>query len=91
MSESSQVILDNLDREILKILSNNGSISHRKIATKLKKSPVTISKRIKGLEEKGIINGYTININYEKLGYDFEKESFEKLSIEYIDLYQKVL
>ena len=70
MIESTNIILDDLDKEILKILSVKGAISHRKIAKDLERSPVTISKHIKELEDKGIINGYTININYEKLGYD---------------------
>ncbi len=68
--KSFSIDLDKLDEKILKILSINGSISHRKIAKSLNKSPVTISKRIKELELKGVIKGYTVNIDYEKLGYE---------------------
>ena len=70
MIESKKIIIDDLDIKILKILTKNGAISHRQIAKDLERSPVTISKHIKELEDKGIIEGYTTTINYENLGYD---------------------
>ncbi|MBY9006652.1 MAG: Lrp/AsnC family transcriptional regulator [Candidatus Lokiarchaeota archaeon] len=70
MIESKKTIIDDLDKKILKTLTKDGAISHRQIAKDLERSPVTISKHIKELEGKSIIEGYTININYENLGYD---------------------
>jgi len=62
--------VDNIDIEILKILSNDSRKKLRPIAEKLKHSPTTISKHQKELEEKGIIKNYSINLDYEKIGYD---------------------
>ena len=62
--------LDELDREILKALSKDGRLSHREIARKLGKSPVTIKKHVGELEQSGIIKNYGANINYENLGFE---------------------
>jgi len=62
--------IDELDRQILSILSNNSTMGYTKIAEVLKRSHTTIKKRIDRLETNGIIKNYTIEIDYEKLGYD---------------------
>ena len=68
--DSSSTKLEELDLAILKIYSEDGRISYRKLSEKLGKSPLTIKKHVKKLEDKGIIEDYGININYEKLGYN---------------------
>lgn len=62
--------LDDLDLEILKILSKDGRISHRQIAKDLEKSPVTIKKHVNKLEKEAVIDNYGASINYENLGYN---------------------
>ena len=62
--------IDDLDIEILKILSIDGRKNKNTIATKLKRSPNTIIKRISNLEENGVIKNYGVQIDYEKLGYN---------------------
>jgi DNA-binding Lrp family transcriptional regulator len=62
--------IEELDLEILKELSQDGRLSLRSLGDKLSKSPVTIKRHVEILEEKGIIQGYGIQIDYEKLGYD---------------------
>ena len=57
--------------DIDKILMNNSRLSIRKIARMLKLSPGTVQVRIKRLEDLGIIRKYTIDIDLEKLGYQF--------------------
>ncbi|MCD6172082.1 MAG: Lrp/AsnC family transcriptional regulator [Thermoplasmata archaeon] len=61
--------MDKKDETILDMLSKNARISYSKIANKLGVSEAAVRKRIKKLEEKGIIEGYTIKINPEKIGY----------------------
>ena len=63
--------LDDIDKEILKILSRDGRRFHTKIAEDINKSAITVKRHIDELEDKGIIKNYSITINYEKLGYDF--------------------
>ena len=62
--------IENVDLEILQKLSEDGRKSFRKVAKELDKSPVTITKHIDDLKEKGVIKGFSVNIDFEKLGYD---------------------
>ena len=62
-------ILDEIDEEIIKILQENAKTSYRVIQDKLNISIGTIHNRISKLEENNIIEGYTLKLNNEKLGY----------------------
>ena len=70
MINSNKKEVDKIDIQILKILTEDGKKSNRKIAETLERSPVTINKRIDGLLKKGIIKKYNVDIDYEKLGYE---------------------
>jgi DNA-binding Lrp family transcriptional regulator len=61
--------MDELDHKILELLEEDSRQSYREIAKKLDVSHVNISNRIKRMEEKEIILGYTTIINPNKLGY----------------------
>lgn len=61
---------EDIDLDILGILSENSRENFNQIAKTLKKSPVTIKKHIEELEQQGVIKGYGIDIDFEKLGYD---------------------
>jgi len=61
---------EDIDLNILGILSENSRENFNQIAKTLKKSPVTIKKHIEELEQQGVIKGYGIDIDFEKLGYD---------------------
>ncbi len=56
------------EKEILKLLLGNGRIHDSKIAEKLNISTQAVGKIRKGLEDKGVIEGYSCNLNFEKLG-----------------------
>ncbi|MCK4480803.1 MAG: Lrp/AsnC family transcriptional regulator [Candidatus Lokiarchaeota archaeon] len=62
--------IDELDLEILKILSIDSRKNKSTIAEDLKRSPNTIIKHINDLEKDGIIKNYGVQIDYEKLGYE---------------------
>jgi len=62
--------LDELDLKILSHLAKNGRIGVRELARKLGRPASTVSQRIKSLEQRGIIEGYTARINYRRLGFD---------------------
>ncbi|MFX0188944.1 MAG: Lrp/AsnC family transcriptional regulator [Candidatus Hodarchaeota archaeon] len=62
--------LDLTDYEILKKLSEDCRKSFREIGRELEYSPTTVSKHVEELKEKNIINGFKVDINYERLGYD---------------------
>lgn len=61
--------LDDLDLEILRLLQINARLSYRKIAERLGVSPATILVRLRRLKKKGIIKGFTVEIDPYKLGY----------------------
>jgi Lrp/AsnC family leucine-responsive transcriptional regulator len=56
--------IDSLDVDILCILRENSRISNAEIARILGTSEATIRRRIKGMVEKGIIEGFSTYINY---------------------------
>jgi len=60
--------MDEVDEKILKLLQRNARISIRKMAKILGLSPANISRRIKRLEEKGIIRGYVAITDNDMLG-----------------------
>jgi len=61
--------LDDIDKEILRILQEDARKSYREIQEQLRISIGTIHNRISKLKEKNIIEGYTLKLNNIKLGY----------------------
>ncbi|MDT7890758.1 MAG: AsnC family transcriptional regulator, partial [Candidatus Nanopusillus sp.] len=61
--------VDDIDNKIIKILLNNSRISNTKIARLLNISEASVRKRIKKIMEIGIIKKFTVELNYNLLGY----------------------
>ena len=59
----NELHLDEIDKRILKFLKINAKISLQDIADEVGKTENTIRRRIKTLEDKEIISGYTIRIS----------------------------
>ena len=59
--------IDRTDRRILEILQKNGSISNLELAEKVGLSPSPCSRRVKFLEDSGVINRTVTLLNAEKL------------------------
>ncbi len=68
--------LDKIDLEILKKLAENARKPIVDIAAELKASARVVNYRIRQLVKEGIITGFRIAINYEKLGIKFYKTFF---------------
>ena len=62
--------IDNLDRDILKILIKDAKIPYTEIAKRLVVSPGTIHVRMKRMERLGIVKGATLELDPAKVGYD---------------------
>ena len=62
--------LDEIDIKILSILNENAWINYVKIAEKVGLTPNAVNNRIKNLERKGIIIGYTISLDWKKIGWE---------------------
>ena len=63
------VSLDEKDLQILRILQENSRLSSRQIAKIVGLSPATVQARMRRLEEAKVIRRYTIEIDFDKLGY----------------------
>lgn len=62
-----RMLVDCIDSEIIKILEQNGRVSHEEIAKRLHLSRPAIHKRIENLETEGIITGYKALIDWRKV------------------------
>jgi Lrp/AsnC family transcriptional regulator, leucine-responsive regulatory protein len=60
--------LDALDRAILGCLSADGRLSQVELAERVPLSPTAIARRIKAMEEAGVIDGYQARISRRALG-----------------------
>ena len=60
--------LDRYDRQILHILQQNGRISNQELAEAINLSPSPTLRRVKMLEDSGLIDGYVAQLNARKLG-----------------------
>lgn len=67
--ENLALSMDNLDKKILELLSDDGRKSYRKISRELDVSVGTVHNRVDKLTKTGIINKFVPVINHEKLGY----------------------
>ncbi len=65
--------IDAKDLSILLHMTDNARISLLELSQRIKISPEAISKRIKRLEKKNVIQGYRARININKLGYNYYK------------------
>jgi len=61
--------LDDIDVKILKTLISNARLSSRQISKTSGVSIGTVLSRIKRMEKEGVIRGYSVVVDHEKLGY----------------------
>jgi Lrp/AsnC family leucine-responsive transcriptional regulator len=64
--------MDTTDRRILDILVRNGRATHTEIGRDVGLSPHAIADRIRRLEERGVITGFTATVNSGALGRGLE-------------------
>jgi len=60
--------LDDIDRKILRALSQDGRISNQKLAESVNLSPTPCWHRVKALEEAGYVQGYVAVLDQRALG-----------------------
>ena len=63
------VQLDSTDLEILRLLQQNARMSNAEIARQVKLAPSAIFQRIRKLEDRGIVKGYSSRLSARALGY----------------------
>ncbi|MEU2791745.1 Lrp/AsnC family transcriptional regulator [Streptomyces sp. NPDC007100] len=86
---SNKVTLDSVDRDILFHLSQDGRLTNVELAKRVGLTPPPCLRRVKRLEETGVITGYRAVINPEAVGrgldvlvaveiYAQDRKSFEE-------------
>jgi DNA-binding Lrp family transcriptional regulator len=71
--EPVQLPLDSTDFKILKIISQDARIKTADIAKQLKLVPNAIKYRINRLRKEGVIQGYRLFLDIDKIGYEWYK------------------
>ena len=64
----TQIELDKIDRKILAILQADGRLTNQEVAERVNLSPSPCLRRIKRLEDAGVIRKYVALIEAEKIG-----------------------
>ena len=70
ITENDVITLDQIDRDILVILQNDGRSSASHIASEISMSVPAVTDRIKKLQDSGVIMGFTTVLNHRKVGLD---------------------
>ena len=83
--------LDKTDCLILEQLQNNSAITNAELAERINLSPTPCLRRVRRLEEQGVIKSYSINIDKKALGLDvsaFVSIQLEKNTAEAGELFE---
>jgi DNA-binding Lrp family transcriptional regulator len=70
VQESHVMDLNETDNKILKALLEDARFSSRQIAKNVGVSVGTVLSRTKKMEDEGLIRGYSVILDHEKLGYE---------------------
>ncbi|MDY6216799.1 Lrp/AsnC family transcriptional regulator [Actinobacillus porcinus] len=71
--------MDNLDKKILAYVQENGRISLTELSDKVGLSISPCQRRLKQLEDSGVISGYRAEVNPERIGLNFSAIVFVKM------------
>ena len=61
-------MLDEADRRLIRLLQSDGRITNQELARSANLSPAAAHDRVRKLRERGVIVGYTVEIDPEKVG-----------------------
>lgn len=86
--------IDKYDRDILTVLQQEGRINNQDLADRISLSPSPCLRRVRHLEESGIIEGYVALLNARKLGLSlmaFVQVSMDKHSRNKLEEFEQQL
>jgi DNA-binding Lrp family transcriptional regulator len=72
--------IDDIDRQILRELQGDGRLTNVELAQRIGMSPPPCLRRVRSLEEAGIITGYRAELDAGKLGFEVAFFAFVQLS-----------
>lgn len=62
-------MIDDIDKQILSIVQNDGRISNAEIARQVNLAASAVLERIRKLEERGVIKGYSASVDPRAVGF----------------------
>lgn len=62
------MVIDRIDRQIVDALRENARTSWRELADRVHLAPSSVADRVRRLEERGLIRGYTVRVDPAALG-----------------------
>ena len=84
-----EIKIDEVDVKILETLMKDAKKPYTEVAKKVYVSGGTVHVRMRKLEEAGIVEGTTLQVNYSKLGFDVT--AFIGVFLEKSEMYDKVI
>ncbi|WP_370571507.1 Lrp/AsnC family transcriptional regulator [Phaeobacter sp. SYSU ZJ3003] len=63
--------MDEIDLKILKELQRDARLSHQDLSERVGLSPSPVARRIRAMEDAGVIKGYTANVDEAQMGFGF--------------------
>ncbi|WP_206509096.1 Lrp/AsnC family transcriptional regulator [Rhodococcus sp. BGS-1C] len=69
MAEDQTPPMDTVDAELLSALQEDGRLSIAELSRRVHMSTSAVGERVRRLEDRGVIRGYTADVDPEKLGY----------------------
>jgi|TARA_B110000438_G_C15410665_1_gene477429 DNA-binding Lrp family transcriptional regulator len=63
-------LLDEIDQKIIRVLEKDARTSLRKISELVNVSLGTVSNRVKKMEKRGVIRGYSVILNPDQIGWE---------------------
>ncbi|MBI3164015.1 MAG: Lrp/AsnC family transcriptional regulator, partial [Chloroflexi bacterium] len=94
IKNSKNIMLDNVDKSLLRALQVDGRLSNVELARKISLSPPATHARLRRLEKDGYIRNYTAVVNREKAGYDllcFIHISMQMHQLDQVDRFRKTI
>ncbi|MBT8389581.1 MAG: Lrp/AsnC family transcriptional regulator [Altererythrobacter sp.] len=61
--------LDSIDHKLLGALGRNGRATHQQLGEEIGRSPTSIARRQRALEDAGLIRGYSADLDMAQLGH----------------------
>jgi DNA-binding Lrp family transcriptional regulator len=87
----TEEFVDALDRKILDSLYADSSRSQKRLSATLGISEPSLTKRKSQLEGKEIIKSYSINIGYDKIGYDTNAVTLVRLKAQKVETLEQIV
>jgi len=83
--------LDSIDKRILYCLQENSALSNQELAERVSLSPSACLRRVRSLEEQGLIRGYRAILDAQKLGFELEAIVHVSLDQSQIDWHEQFI